>query len=187
LTIVPGTTSETEPAKTDSTLSETSKSLSQPSSATDQTPSTAAIDAATTNSLSVRSQTQTTPDLSPTSQPGTPSRIYSTNQTSTTETSDPSVASPLKMNIQGNTEMDRTLGQKVMQELRTDATLAGQISAIRLSVDNGKIALRGTVKSEDQKKSIEAAVQRVTGVASVDNQLQVSATPTGTSDADQNK
>jgi len=131
--------------------------------------------------------------VSPTSQPGTPSRIYSTNQTSTTGTSDQTgtsgqSTSSLNLNIQGNTEVDRTLGQKVMQELRTDATLAGQISAVRLSVDNGKITLRGTAKSEDQKKSIESAVQRVTGVTTVDNQIQVGVNPTSSSsDTDQNK
>jgi len=64
----------------------------------------------------------------------------------------------LNLNIQGNTEMDRTLGQKVMQELRTDATLAGQISGIKLRWIVGKITLKGSVKSEDQKKSIESAV-----------------------------
>jgi osmotically-inducible protein OsmY len=83
--------------------------------------------------------------------------------------------------------MDRTLGQKVMQELRTDASLAGQISAIKITVDNSKITVRGTVKNEDQKKSIESAVQRVTGVASIDNEIQVSPVPTSTSDSDQNK
>jgi hypothetical protein len=185
----PGSTSETEPAKTDTSIStDTSKSQL---SATDQGTTPGATDTSTNSTFSTRPAGTSPSGVAPTSQPGTPSRIYSTNQTSTTGISDQtgtSDQSSLNLNIQGNTEMDRTLGQKVMQELRTDATLAGQISAVRLSVDNGKITLRGTAKSEDQKKSIESAVQRVTGVATVDNQIQVGTNPTSsTSDTDPNK
>jgi osmotically-inducible protein OsmY len=117
--------------------------------------------------------------VSPTSQPGTPSRIYSTNQNSTT-LSNPSDTTALNVNVQGVTEMDKNLGQKIMQELQTDAALAGQISGITLNADNGKIMLRGTVKSEDQKKSIETAVQRVAGVTSVENNIRVGSNPTST-------
>src|SRR6266481_6199020 len=116
----------TEPAKTDTSTTESSKSQL---SSTDQ------------------STTQPgTSDLAPTSQPGTPSSIYSTNHASSTDTSG-QTADTLSLNIQGNTEMDRTLGQRVMQELRTDASLAGQISGIKLTVDSGKITLKGSVKS----------------------------------------
>jgi len=169
----------TEPAKDAATenfksqLSSTDQSTVQPGT----------TDIGANSSLSSPNQNSTS-GATPTSQPGAPSRIYSASQTSEIagQTSD-----TLNLNIQGNTEMDRTLGQKVMQELRTDATLAGQISGIKLTVDGGKITLKGSVKSEDQKKSIESAVQRVTGVGSIDNQLQVSAVPTSTTDTDQNK
>jgi hyperosmotically inducible periplasmic protein len=180
------TSISSEPYRTDTTVTDTSKN--QPSTTDQSTTQPSSTDLSANSSLNSANQ-NTTPstDLTPTSQAGAPNRIYSTNQTSSTETSG-QTTDTLNLSIQGSTEMDRTLGQKVMQELRTDATLAGQISAIKLMVDGGKITLRGTVKSDDQKKSIESAVQRVTGVASVDNQIQVSAVPTSsTSDTDQNK
>ena len=85
--------------------------------------------------------------------------------------------------MQGTTEADRALGQKFQQELKTDSNLAAQLSMVKIGVDNGKITLRGSVKSEEQKKAIETAATRVTGVTSVDNQLQVGSNPS-TSPAD---
>jgi len=173
-----------EPVKTDTFVTDTSKN--QISSTDLSTAKPGSTDLTPSSSLSSTNQNTTTIDVTPTSQAGAPSRIYSTYQTSSTETTG-QTSDTLNLNIQGSTETDRTLGQKVMQELRTDAALAGQISAIKLTVDNGKITLRGTVKSEEQKKNIESTAQRVTGVASIDNQLQVSAAPSATTDTDPNK
>ena len=57
---------------------------------------------------------------------------------------------------------------------------------LRIRIENGKATLRGTVKTEDEKKKIESAVQQVTGVTSVENQLRVGASFTP-SDTDVNK
>jgi osmotically-inducible protein OsmY len=82
--------------------------------------------------------------------------------------------------ITATTEADRSLGQQIAQELKTDTTMAGVIPTLKITVENSKITLRGTVKSEDEKKKVESAVQRVTGVSSVDDQLVV-----GTGSAEQ--
>jgi osmotically-inducible protein OsmY len=79
------------------------------------------------------------------------------------------------------TEADRALGQKVMHELSTDATLSAQLPTVRMTIDGGKVTLHGTAKSEEQKLAIETAVEKIAGVTSVDNQLQVSATGTSSS------
>jgi len=122
--------------------------------------------ATSTNQSTVTGQNQ---DLTPTSQrPDAASRIYSTNQSNIGGTSD-----LYSTNIQGLTEADRSLGQKVIQELRTDTSLASTLPMVKVSVDSGKVTMTGTVKNEDEKTKIESAVQRVTGVSSVDNQLQV--------------
>ena len=120
----------------------------------------------------------TSPDqnLSPTAdQQGT--NIYNTNQ-STLGTSDAALgkgtADSFDVKIQAATEADRTLGQQVVQELKTDTSLAALLPKIRLNVESGKITLSGTVKSEDQKQKIESAVKRVTGVANVEDHLRVS-------------
>jgi len=82
--------------------------------------------------------------------------------------------------VQGATEADRAVGQQITQQLRTDSSLAAVLPLIRINIENGKATLRGSVKSEDQKKQIETSIQQVTGVTSVDNQLKVSATDNST-------
>jgi hyperosmotically inducible periplasmic protein len=119
-------------------------------------------------------------ELSPTSQ-SDKSRIYSgnpsssissTNETATGQTGTETTI----VNVQGTTDTDKTLAQQLTQELRADTALAAMLPTIRINLENGKATLTGTVKSEDQKKQIESAVQRVSGIANVDDQLQVSTT-----------
>src|SRR5207253_4584943 len=106
------------------------------------------------------SQSNTAQDqgLSPTSDRPDTSRVYGGNQTGTAQ-------GPFSVNVQGATEADRSLGQQIAQELKTDTMLAALLPSIKINVETGKVTLRGTVKSEDEKKKIESAVQRVTGVA----------------------
>jgi osmotically-inducible protein OsmY len=135
--------------------------------------------------LSLTNQSSTTasdlksPDqnLSPTADQQSTSRIYNTNQSSsgTSDSLGKAASENVNVKIQAATEADRTLGQQVVQELRTDTTLAALLPKIRLNVESGKITLSGTVKSEDQKQKIESAVKRVTGVANVEDHLKVSA------------
>ena len=100
-------------------------------------------------------------ELSATSDRTDSNRVYGTNQGFPTFTA--------------TTDADRTLGQQVVQQLKTDPTMADTLAKIKFTIENGKVILRGTVKSEDQKKKIESAVQQVTGVSSVDDQIQVGA------------
>ncbi|HEU5124530.1 MAG TPA: BON domain-containing protein [Verrucomicrobiae bacterium] len=82
----------------------------------------------------------------------------------------------VNIQVQGTSPTDQTLAQQINQELRTDASLAAAISQVNVTVANGRVTLRGTVKNEVQKREIESAIQRATGVSSVDNQLRVSST-----------
>ena len=52
---------------------------------------------------------------------------------------------------------------------------------VRIKIEDGKATLRGTVKSEEEKKQVETTVQQVSGVTSVDNKLKVSGTQGDTS------
>jgi osmotically-inducible protein OsmY len=121
-------------------------------------------------------------DLTPTSQrPDAGNRIYSTtNQTAAAATPTGQTTEAFSVNVQGATEADRSLGQKVIQELRADTSLAATIPTIKVNVDGNKVTITGTVKNEDEKAKIESAVQRVTGVVNVENQLQVSTNPAAT-------
>ena len=66
---------------------------------------------------------------------------------------------------------DNDLTADVSDELFRDPKVDSE--AIAVSADDGKITLRGTVGSLREKREAKKAAQRVFGVTSVDNQLQV--------------
>jgi osmotically-inducible protein OsmY len=127
------------------------------------------------NQLEVTQKAPENVVLSPTSaRPNDTSRVYAKDP------SDPdasSAAAPtadsLSVDIQASTDADRTLGQQIMKDVCTDKALAAFVSMIKIQVDSGQVTVRGTVKNEQEKQSVEAAVQKVSGVTKVDNQLQV--------------
>jgi len=67
--------------------------------------------------------------------------------------------------------LDNDLTADVSDELFWDPKVDN--TAIAVSADGGKITLRGTVGSLREKREAQKAAQRVFGVSSVDNQLQV--------------
>src|SRR6185503_12003741 len=76
--------------------------------------------------------------------------------------------------VQGSSEADQTVAQKVTQELRSNSSLASSLQQVNITINNGNVTLQGAVRSEQQKRDIDSAMRRIIGVASVDNQLQVS-------------
>src|SRR6185436_17429420 len=67
--------------------------------------------------------------------------------------------------------LDNDLAADVSDELFWDPKVDN--TAIAVSADDGKITMRGTVGSLREKREAKKAAQRVFGVISVDNQLQV--------------
>jgi len=67
--------------------------------------------------------------------------------------------------------LDNDLTADVSDELFWDPKVDN--TAIAVSADGGKVTLRGTVGSLREKREAKTAAQRVFGVVSVDNQLQV--------------
>ena len=67
--------------------------------------------------------------------------------------------------------LDNDLAADVSDELFWDPKVDN--TAIAVSADDGKITLRGTVGSLREKREAKKAAQRVFGVTSVDNKLQV--------------
>src|SRR6478672_4360433 len=67
--------------------------------------------------------------------------------------------------------LDNDLAADVSDELFWDPKVDN--TAIAVSADDGKITLRGTVGSLREKREAKKAAERVFGVISVDNQLQV--------------
>lgn len=129
-----------------------------------------------------RSLTPTSRDQNDQAADGAGAAMDETFSSTGTEKSDSSQPSggqtgSVTVNFQGSSDSDRMLAQQISQELRADASLASAISQVGISVNDGRVTLQGTVKNEVQKREIESAIERATGVSSVDNQLRVSASP----------
>jgi len=76
---------------------------------------------------------------------------------------------------QGGSEADRKLTQQIRQELMKDKNLSFTAKNVKIITINGKVTLRGPVKTEAERTAIEAAARRAAGgTGSVDSQLELS-------------
>jgi hypothetical protein len=74
---------------------------------------------------------------------------------------------------QGNSETDLRITREIRQLLMKDGSLSFTAKNVKVITANGKVTLRGPVKSAQERDAIEAAARRVAGDAQVDNQLEV--------------
>lgn len=76
---------------------------------------------------------------------------------------------------QGGSASDRAITQQIRKDLMNDKSLSFTAKNVKVITIDGKVTLRGTVKSEAERTAIEAAARRATGDgARVDSQLEVS-------------
>jgi len=76
---------------------------------------------------------------------------------------------------QGSSEGDRKITQQIRQDLMKDKSLSFTAKNVKIITINGKVTLRGPVKSEAERSAIEAAARRAAGSgAQVDSQLELS-------------
>jgi hyperosmotically inducible protein len=74
---------------------------------------------------------------------------------------------------QGTSEGDRKITQLVRQAVVKDRSLSFGAKNVKIITMNGKVTLRGPVKTDAERAAIESAAKNVTGVTHVDNQLEV--------------
>jgi hypothetical protein len=67
---------------------------------------------------------------------------------------------------------DQKITQSVHRTLMADKTLSSP-AGVKITTTSGKVTLKGTVSSDDEKDRIENEVKKVPGVQSVDNELKV--------------
>ena len=79
----------------------------------------------------------------------------------------------LNVTVQATTLPDRNLGARVVDRLRADGNLAPLATTISVSVNDGRVWLRGTVDTEAQHLAIVSLVQHTYGVNAVYDQLTV--------------
>jgi osmotically-inducible protein OsmY len=77
------------------------------------------------------------------------------------------------LHVQALNETDRSVAQRILQGLRTDTALTALLPVVNINVADGKMTLRGTVQTDEQKRAVVSAVQRAAGDGSVFDELQV--------------
>jgi osmotically-inducible protein OsmY len=68
---------------------------------------------------------------------------------------------------------DRALTQRIRKAIHHDRTLSNYGKNIKIFVQNGKVALRGSVRSEQEKYNLGTKAADAAGQGNVSNQLDV--------------
>ena len=75
---------------------------------------------------------------------------------------------------QGTSQADRTMTMQIRQAVMHDKTLSFTAKNVKIITINGKVTLRGAVKTEAERAAVEKAASNIAGSAQVDSQLEVS-------------
>jgi len=93
--------------------------------------------------------------------------LAATKDSPTTEKTAPTASD------QPENEADRKITQQIRQALTKDDSLSTSAQNVTVVTQNGKVTLRGTVKSDTEKRKIADKAKEVSGVKNVDNQITV--------------
>lgn len=74
---------------------------------------------------------------------------------------------------QSNSKDDLKLAKEIRREITKDSTLSTYAHNAKVIVKNGSVTLKGPVRSEEEKNSVEVIAKRVAGSGSVVNELEV--------------
>ena len=68
---------------------------------------------------------------------------------------------------------DRAITQKIRKAVHGDTSLSTYAHNIKIITQDGKVTLRGPVRSEDEKNNLQAKAVAVAGQENVTNQLEI--------------
>jgi osmotically-inducible protein OsmY len=68
---------------------------------------------------------------------------------------------------------DRAITQKIRKAVHDDTSLSTYGHNIKIITQDGKVTLRGPVRSKDEKNSLQAKAVTVAGLDNVTNQLEI--------------
>jgi hyperosmotically inducible periplasmic protein len=68
---------------------------------------------------------------------------------------------------------DRAITQKIRKAIHEDKSLSTYAHNIKIITQDGKVTLRGPVRSEDERSNLEAKAASVAGQENVTNQLEI--------------
>jgi hyperosmotically inducible periplasmic protein len=72
-----------------------------------------------------------------------------------------------------NNQADRTMMQEIRKAVVGDKSLSTYAHNIKIIAQNGKVTLKGPVRSEEEKNAVEAKAVGVAGQGNVTNELTV--------------
>jgi osmotically-inducible protein OsmY len=99
-----------------------------------------------------------------------PQKVLAASTTETPGGTDKTL--PTASDQYGN-EADRKITQQIRQAVTKDDSLSTSAHNVTIVTQNGKVTLRGTVKSQGEKQKIAEKAKQVSGVKNVDNQITV--------------
>ena len=68
---------------------------------------------------------------------------------------------------------DREITQKIRRSLMDDKTLSTYAHNVKVIAQHGQVTLKGPVRTEDEKRSVEAKATEVAGAGRVTNQISI--------------
>ena len=68
---------------------------------------------------------------------------------------------------------DRAITQKIRKAVHDDTSLSTYAHNIKIITQDGKVTLRGPVRTEDEKNDLQAKAMTVAGKENVTNQLEI--------------
>jgi osmotically-inducible protein OsmY len=80
---------------------------------------------------------------------------------------------------QGSTDADRQTTRQIRKALMKDSSLSTYAHNIKIITRNGRVTLRGPVRTEDERAGIEAKAAAVAGAENVRNKLTVAPAKSG--------
>jgi len=78
---------------------------------------------------------------------------------------------------QKGSRSDAEITRQVRRSITDDKSLSTYAKNVKVITKDGNVTLRGPVRSEDERKAIEAKANEVAGATHVKNELQVAAKP----------
>ncbi len=74
---------------------------------------------------------------------------------------------------QKNDRPDREITQQIRHSIMSDKSLSTYAHNVKIITQNGQVTLKGPVRSEDEKRAIEAKAAEIAGASKVTNELNV--------------
>ena len=76
---------------------------------------------------------------------------------------------------QKETDADRNLVKKIRQSLVKDKSLSTYAHNVKVVSQGGQVTLKGPVRSEEEKRSVEAKAIEIAGAGRVTNEISIAA------------